>query len=289
MTPPLNQPARLDGRDVAEANELSVLKFVRTFGHLRRSEIALAVWPASSRASAKRMCSTTVKRMLTKGLLVERPNILGSMSLALTGKGAARLKLEAIEANESGSLSSIAGPQFFHRTVGTCYLLEKARRGAKVFGEYSIIKGWAPVTRAEFSEQYRKNPDGLIVVSGTERGYADHVLTVDWVEVESSYKPDADLEKIFAIAWHTGTWLDLKETILLDRVVFVYDMRQKHESAILTHLRRYLKDNPLDHPERVLSSIVLVRAKIVTPLVWEGFEEVTAWAALSDGQRDFLM
>jgi hypothetical protein len=289
MAPVPNHPTSIDGRDVAEANELSVLKFVRAFGHLRRSEIAMAVWPASSQASAKKMCSTTVSRMLTKGLLVERPNILGSMSLALTGKGAARLKLEDIEANESASLSSIAGPQFFHRTVGTCYLLEKARRGAKVFGEYSIIKGWAPVTRAEFSEQYRKNPDGLIVVPGAERGYAATVTTVDWVEVESSYKPDADLEKIFAIAWHAGTWLDLKETILLDRVVFVYDVRQKHESAILAHLRRYLKEKPLDHPERILSSIVLVRAKITTPLVWEGYEEVTAWTALSDGTKDYLM
>jgi len=248
----------------------------------------MAVWPQSTPASAKKMCATTVTRMLGKGLLVERPNILGSMSLALTGKGAGRLKLEELDANEGGSLSSIAGPQFFHRTVGTCYLLEKARRGAEVFGEYSIIKGWAPVTRAEFSEQYRKNPDGLIVVPGTERGYAVNVKTVDWVEVESSYKPDADLEKIFAIAWQVGTWLDLKETILLDRVVFVYDIRQKHENSILAHLRRYLKENPLDHPERVLSSIVLVRAKIATPLVWEGFEEVTAWTALSGGMDDFL-
>lgn len=289
MAPVPNHPTRIDGRDVAEANELSVLKHVRVFGHLRRNEIAMAVWPSSSQASAKKMCSTTVTRMLTKGLLVERPNILGSMSLALTGKGAARLKLEELDANESGSLSSIAGPQFFHRTVGTCYLLEKARRGAQVFGEYSIIKGWAPVTRAEFSEQYRKNPDGLIVVPGNQRGYAANVTTVDWVEVESSYKPDADLEKIFAIAWQVGTWLDLKETILLDRVVFVYDIRQKHESAILTHLRRYLKEHPLDHPERVLSSIVLVRAKIATPLVWDGFEEVTAWTALSDGTQDYLM
>lgn len=284
-----NNPTRIDGRDVAEANELSVLKFVRVFGHLRRTEIAMAVWPGSPPQSAKKMCATTVTRMLGKGLLVERPNILGSMSLALTGKGAAWLKLEELEANESGSLSSIAGPQFFHRTVGTCYLLEKARRGAEVFGEYSIIKGWAPVTRAEFSEQYRKNPDGLIVVPGNERGYAPSVSTVDWVEVESSYKPDADLEKIFAIAWQVGTWLDLKETILLDRVVFVYDLRQKHESAILTHLRRYLKEHPLDHAERVLSSIVLVRAKIATPLVWEGYEEVTAWAALSEKTQDYLM
>ena len=70
--------------------------------------------------------------------------------------------------------------------------------------------------------------------------------------------------------------------------MFVYDIRQKHENSILAHLRRYLKENPLDHPERVLSSIVLVRAKIATPLVWEGFEEVTAWTALSGGMDDFL-
>lgn len=288
MPPIPNNPTKKDGRDVAHDNELSVLKAVRRFGHLRRSEIALAVWPNSSAASAKKMCSTTVQRMLDKGLLVERPNILGSMSLALTGRGAGRLKQEDIEANESGSLSSIAGPQFFHRTVGTCYLLEKARQGARVYGEYSIIKGWAPVTRAEFSERYRKNPDGLIVVSGRERGYAEHITAVDWVEVESSYKPDEDLEKIFSIAWHAGTWLDLKETILLDRVVFVYDTRQKHEGAILAHLRRYLKAHPLDDPERVLSSIVLVRAHISTPLVWEGFEEVSAWDAMNADASNFI-
>lgn len=288
MPPIPNNPTKVDGRDVAQTNELSVLKSVRAFGHLRRSEIAMAVWPSSPSASAKKMCSTTVQRMLDKGLLVERPNILGSMSLALTGRGASRLKLEEMEANESASLSSIAGPQFFHRTVGSCYLLEKARQGAKVYGEYSIIKGWAPVTRAEFSERYKKNPDGLIVVPGVERGYASQITAVDWVEVESSYKPDDELEKIFSIAWHSGTWLDLRETILLDRVVFVYDIRQKHESAILAHLRRYLKSNPLDDPERVLSSIVLVRARINTPLVWEGFEEVSAWDALSADATNFI-
>lgn len=289
MPPMPHHPTLVDGRDVADANELSVLKFVRAFGHLRRAEIARAVWPESPHESAKKLCQTTVKRMLEKGLLVERPNSLGSMSLALTGKGAARLKMEDLDANESGGLTSIGGPQFFHRTVGTCYLLEKAIKGAEVFGEYSIIKGWAPVTRAEFSQQYRKNPDGLIVVGGPERGYAAGVKTVDWVEVESSYKADADLEKIFGIAWQVGTWLDLRETILLDRVVFVIDIRQRHEHAILTHLRRYLKEHPLDDPERVLSSIVFVRAKITTPLVWKGYEEVTAWTALMDSSKNFLM
>lgn len=289
MAPTPINPTRLDGRDVAEANELSVLRVVRDFGHLRRTELARAVWPHSSLESARKMCTVTVLRMIEKGLIVERSNTLGTNSLALNAKGAARLKEEGIEANESASLSSIAGPQFFHRTVGTCYLLEKARTGGKVYGEYSIIKGWAPVTRAEFSEQYRKNPDGLIVVAGKERGYADHVQAVDWVEVESSYKSDEDLERIFSIAWQTGTWLDLKETILLDRVVFVYDVRHKHETAILTHLRRYLKANPLENPERVLSSIVLVRATIATPCVWKGFEEITAWSALSAGKPNYLM
>ena len=284
-----NNSIRPDGRDVAETNELSMLKFVRAFGHLRRSELAMAVWPTSPSQSARRMCSTTATRMLCKGLLVERPNSLGGLSLALTGKGALRLKQEDLDANESGSLSSIGGPQFFHRTMGACYLLEKARIGASVFGEYSIIKGWAPVTRAEFSEQYRKNPDGLIVIPGKERGYSEKVTAVDWVEVESSYKSDEELEKIFAIAWQTGTWLDLKETVLLDRVVFVYDIRQKHENAILSHLRRYLKENPVDSSERVLSSIVLVRARITTPLVWLGFDEVTAWSALSATNTDFLL
>jgi len=226
--------------------------------------------------SARIMSERTIRRVLRKGLLVERPNALGGRSLVLGARGVARLRDAGIDAQDGRDLSSVAGPQFFHRTLGTRYLIERTAEGHTSFGEYAISKGWGPVGRGELIERFNKIPDGIVTMPGYVRGYDTTVHAADWLEVESSFKPEEELERIFAVAWKVGGWLDHHETLLLDRVLFVYDTRQRHENAIVSSLTRYLRDHPVANEELILSSIVLIRCELSLPLVWRDHTELTA-------------
>ncbi len=279
-----------DGRLVAEQNELAVLKLVRDYGHVRRSEVSRAVWPHSSDLSAKLMSQRTVSRVLKKGLLLERPNALGGRSLVLGARGVAKLKEYGIEAQDGLDLSSVAGPQFFHRTLGTRYLIERAAQGHQAYGEYALSKGWAPVGRGEVIERFSKIPDGIVTVPGKSRGYDTNAVVADWLEVESSFKPPEELDRIFGIAWQTGSWLNTAETVMLDRVLFVYDSRQRHEHAILSALSRYLKEHHTPNEKIILSSIVFIRCEVSIPLVWRSYTEFTALELLNtknDQQEEY--
>lgn len=141
-------PTTEDGRSVASRNEIVVLKVVRYFGHLRRTEVARAVWPHSSHRSAYLMAYRTVKRMLAKGFLLERANALGGLSLVLAVKGVTKLRELDVSSVEGYDMSSIGGPQFFHRTLGTCFLVDRSRNSQNVFGEYALQRNWAPLTIA---------------------------------------------------------------------------------------------------------------------------------------------
>lgn len=277
-----------DGRLVAYENELKVLKAVNLFGHLRRADIAAAVWPMSPPESGLRMCGRTLKRLLEAGELVEKPNTHGSMSVVLTPKGARRLKGVGVEADDGRKLSSVDGSQFYHRTLGTRYLIDKTTDTNQVFGEYAFIKGRAPVSRAHLSEQFHKYPDGLIITPGEERGYNPGLTAADWVEVESNLKNDDDYEKLISVAWKVGTWLNASETCVLDRLVFVFDVRQRHQAALTSYLRRHVVPQRDEHALQVLHSIVFARVQLRMPLVWERVTEVTAAQALGITADEFL-
>lgn len=272
--PKKNTPStRPNNQLVAEQNDLAVLKLVRDFGHLRRSEIARGVWPRSSLGVAEKMAKRTVRRLLEQGMLQEKPNSLGGKSVVLSARGAMRLRTYGLEAQDGYELSSVAGPHFFHRTLGTRYLIERAAHGEHVYGEYALQKNYGPVGRGELADRFEKLPDGIVLTPGQHRGYDPTLIAADWVEVESSFKPENELAKIFAIAWQVGSWLNSAETLLLDRVLFVYDARHRHENMILSTLRRYLERNPVSSPD-LLSSIVLVRCDVGLPLVWHGYTEL---------------
>lgn len=274
-------PTSSDGRSVAENNEVEVLKAVRYFGHLRRSEVARAVWPRSSHRSAYLMAQRTVKRMVDKGYLLERANTLGSISLVLASKGVARLRECNITSVEGYDMSSISGPQFFHRTVGTCFLIDRSRNDEVVFGEYAVNRDWAPLTRDMLKQHYRKIPDGITVTAGSSRGYAEGFRALDWIEVESAFKPEAELLKIIGLGLRLPEPVPGTVDLVLDQVVFVYDTRQGHEARILRTLRAYLRDHPEARDQERLSHIVLARAHIDIPMLWHGVSEHTAWELLN--------
>jgi hypothetical protein len=274
-------PTDKDGRSVADQNEVEVLKAVRYFGHLRRTEVARAVWPRSSHRSAYLMAHRTVKRMLEKGLLLERANTLGGLSLVLASRGVQRLALQNISAVEGYDMSSISGPQFFHRTVGTCFLIDRSRNAEMVFGEYAINRNWSPLTLDQLKQDYKKIPDGITVASGSARGYSDSYRALDWIEVESAFKPEAELLKVIRLGLRLPEPVPRAQNLVFDQAVFVYDTRQGHEARILRTLRSFLREHPeLNDPER-LSHIVFARAHIDVPMQWHGVSEHTAWELLN--------
>lgn len=277
-------PTQKDGRSVADSNDLKVLKVVRLFGHLRRQEIATAVWPASSSKSAYIMAWRTTARLLKAGMLLERPNILGGVSLILGAKGVTRLK-DADLVSQEGYDLAFDGPQFFHRTIGTCYLLEKAKTGHEVFGEYGILKGWAPATKDFVRETFNKIPDGLIVYPGEHLGFRSGIRAGDWVEVESAYKPYEELKKALAILTKQPS-LNKRGSLMLNKLVFVYDARQSHENHILRAVKQFLKENPELARDEVLAEIVLAKCFIDPPFVWHGVMERTALELLKGAKLD---
>lgn len=275
------QSIRPSNRATADENELSVLKLTHDFGHVRRAEVARAIWPTSSTRMAEKMTQRTVRRLLGKSQLGEVPNILGGLSLILTKSGAARLREWDIDARQGGDMSSITGPQFYHRMLGTCYLIERQIRGHTSYGEHAIASGRAPARQDELERRFKKLPDGLVLVPGVERGYARGGLVAEWIEVESSRKPYQELRRILDVGWECGAFLDDARTIMLDRVVFVYNGRQGHEHPIAKALEQYILARRPDVPSVFLSSIALARCDIRTPLVWRGHEEIDSKVLLS--------
>jgi hypothetical protein len=291
-------PTSKDGRSVAETNDLRVLKAVRIFGHLRRQELAMAVWPKSSPKSASIMAWRTTARLLKAEMLLERDNILGGKSLILGAKGVARLKDANLEAQEGYELA-FNGPQFFHRTLGTSYLLHKAKDGSAVFGEYALLKkssrNWSPLDKDYLRSMFNKIPDGLIMYSGKPFGLKDGISPADWVEVESAYKPYEELKKALDLTNGATQSLNKSGSVVLNKVVFVYDARQGHEKYILRAISQFLKEELPKHPrltrEGVLSEIVLAKCLIEPPLVWHGVIEQSALdlmngTSLADLQED---
>jgi hypothetical protein len=206
--------------------------------------------------------------------VLERRNALGGRSFLLARAGVNRLVSRGLEAEPGYDLSSISGPQFYHRTLGTRYLIERGLSGHDSFGEYALCKGWGPTTHAHLRERFGRTPDGLILVPGSEHGYCIDAPAVDWIEVESSVKPTRELERILSMAWrHLGESLDEQMTMILDRLLFVYSAEQGHELRIVRALKRFASANPC--PDQFLASIVLVRCAIDPPLVWRGCEETS--------------
>ncbi|HEY4211611.1 MAG TPA: hypothetical protein VGM84_09040 [Steroidobacteraceae bacterium] len=269
---------------IAEENELSVLKVTHVFGHTRRTEVARAIWSKSSARMADKMAQRTVRRLIDNRQLVDTPNTLGGHSLILARSGAARLRDCGIDAHQGGDMSSIMGPQFFHRTLGTCYLIHRQTQGHTVYGEHAIAIGQSFVGRQELERRFGKVPDGLVLVSARDHEHIPGRMLAEWVEVESSRKSFHELSRVLDVAWQLGGWLDDAQTVILDRVVFVYDQRQAHEQAIIQALQRYLPTQPPGNTRELLASVALARCRIRSPLIWGGCEEIDGRMLLDAGK-----
>jgi hypothetical protein len=278
-------PHGIDGRLVAHDNELRVLLSIGHFGHLRVDEIAAAVWPDSPQDSGRKMARRTVHRLLDIHEILDRPNSIGSMSFVLTKRGAARLKSYGFESTDGYDIQGVQGPTLWHRTLATAYLISQAR-DAMVLGEYAIAKAQHALGRARLRAQYQKLPDGLILTPGKQQGIdADFVAT--WVEVESSFKPDLELEKVLRQAWQLGRYMDTGERILLDDMDVVYDVRARHEARLIKAAKRMQSADirrrqeageqhvDVDDYRPIWASVRLVAASISPPLQVRGWHQKT--------------
>lgn len=276
---------RPDGRLVATDNELGVLLSIGHFGHLRTSEIAGAVWPDSPAASGLKMARRTVRRLLAAQAILARPNSLGSMSFVLTKRGAARLRSLGFEARDGYDIQGVQGPTFWHRTLATAYLVSQART-ARVYGEFAIAKARHVLGKSHLLSRYGKLPDGLVLLPGAVREMVvEHVAV--WVEVESSFKADLELEKLLRQAWQLGHFMDARERILLDEMAVVYDRRAGHLRRLVRMAQRIEREDirrreaagesgvSAEDYRPIWGSIRLVAADISPPLHVRGWQEAT--------------
>ena len=256
-------------------NELTFLNLVHRYGHIRQTDIGRAIWPDSTRPTVKSLVGRLSSRLLESRQIVRTANPMGTYSFLLTSIGANRLGLALEDEVRSGrNITSVFGNQFFHRTLGTRYLIEKEIVGMTCHGEYSIFRGLSGLNRDHFTKKFKKVPDGLVFVPGPTRGQDPDVTLVDWVEVEGFYKPRAERNKILALTSKFGTWLDQDRKLLLDRIVIVYSVLNSHQSSMLKGIAKFIQDHDIKNPE-VLSAIVLAECDVRLPFSWRGYSEKT--------------
>lgn len=259
----------------AHRNELAVLTLLHRYGHVRQTDIGRAVWPKSAITTAKSMTARTLARLMKSKQVFRMGNPLGGYSYLLTWIGANRVGLSLEDDVRSGrGITSVTGPHFIHRTLGTRYLIEKEADGLTAYGEYAIYRGLAGLNRDTFTKPFKKIPDGLVLVNGTVRGLDPGITAVDWVEVESYYKPPVERRKIIALCEKFGTWIDRDRKLLLDRIVFVYSSMNAHEPSLLSGIDSYVREHKITNPQ-ILSKIVLARCDIRPPFIWVGYTEVS--------------
>lgn len=262
-------------------NELAFLNLVHRYGHIRHADIGRAIWPASTRPTVKSLVGRLSGRLLESKQVVRTANPMGSYSYLLTAIGANRLGLALEDEVRSGrNITSVSGNQFFHRTLGTRYLIEREITGMSSHGEYAIFRGLSGISRDHFAKKFKKIPDGLVFVPGPTRGQDADVTLVDWVEVESFYKPRAERNKILALTSKFGTWLDRDRKLLLDRIVIVYSVLNSHQSSMMKGIARFIRDHSIKNPE-ILSAIVLAECDVRLPFSWKGYTERT-WLELRE-------
>jgi hypothetical protein len=291
---------------------MEVLRLVAIHASLRTLEVAAGLWPnAASQSSAYEMARRTLSRLVAQRLLVERLNPVGGKSVVLTPHGAhvvesyfgRGLDLWS-DAPQGASVGDgydvvVNGACFRHKTITAAYLMTRFAMGQTVWPEHAIERGWAPADRAALKRQWAKIPDGLIYVGGPHRKGTTRL--VDWVEVESSLKPNWELKRVLELAWRLNRPLADRAYLRVGRLVIVYDEADRHERRILRaalevardHATEEARSDPkkrlpddapfhflIDRYERQLAEVDLVRATIHAPLTVESFETITLLDAL---------
>lgn len=216
------RPAPVKGQSPAERAEELRRKAVAAFahwGHLRCAELARLLWPESKHA--EQLSQRLVRRLEALGLVVTRPNAVGTRSFVLTRPGAAYAEALGLEARHGLDISSCAGATFIHRSIATRYGIEEELRGRKAYGEHAMASPICPVARDTLRVALGKLPD-LVVCRGND---------ADIVEVECAAKAKQELQRCLAIASNVGRRFTDTQ-LRLASLIFVCDARLNHEARI---------------------------------------------------------
>lgn len=151
-------------------------------------------------------------------------------------------------------------------------------------------------------ESIGKLPDGLISVGASRYGLATSppvkdatrrdasaaspVDWLDWVEVESAYKPSRELERVLQVGWRLNMPVVPGSSVYLDRLMIAFDRADLHETRIrraaLAVARKAspdLRGAPVklivDRFGDLFDHIDLVRLSVTPPLRIAGHDTIT--------------
>lgn len=260
----LRKPAppskRLHPIEHAAVNQLRVLQAVAAYGHLRSADIAAACWPAIK--SAMPMAQRTVRTLVALGQLMGRSNALGGTSYVLTRRGASRLELHGTSARHGLDLA-VSGATYRHATLTSRWCIHKRCECYQAFNEYALVNGYAPVSRAQLLQRFKKMPDAILV-----RG--DKL----WLcETESAVKALPELLRIVALAEHVGRKVHPELPYILAGVVIVFDAQQNHARRIAKAAHERWWRYSATEQATLYARITLSRVSLSLPLVWRGCED----------------
>lgn len=185
----------IDGRLIAEANELRLLRALHRFGWLTARQIARLLWPGQRQG--RRMAQRTLRRLGEQGLILPRRLPYGVIGYVL-GAGGARV-LRARDATQThvrgGRDLKLKHP--YHRAIANDYLIDKALEldaciGDETVGiwtEHEIQRGLAPSPEA-YPEGKKFVPDGM---------WYQGPMT-SWIEIENAAKSRRRKDEILTFA-----------------------------------------------------------------------------------------
>lgn len=257
---PAPPPKLPTAHERAAQNRLRVLQAVALHGHLRCSELATC-WPGTR--YGEQMAQRTVRGLVASGELKARVNSLGGLSYVLTRPGAAALEVRGIPARHGLDLASVSGPTFMHFALTSRWCLHMAALGFQAYTEYALVNGYAPVTRAQLLQRFKKMPDAVLV-----RG--DKL----WLcETESAPKATQELVRICALAEHVGRKVHPDLPFVLAGVYVVFNAEQNHASRIAKAAHERWWRYSAGEQATLAARITLSRVALGLPLVWRGCAE----------------
>lgn len=193
-----------DGRQLAAANEIRVLRALNRFGWLRTRDLAVLVWqrwahrptdepclaPLKATASNLRMAQRTLRRLLAQRMVLRAAGPDGSQIYAVSEPGARRLQDACLTASSGKDLiRSFSAGHFRHRCIANEVAIAGIVQGFKVSTEREVSRGlWA----GGESGLAGKKPDVLL--------RAGRLWT--WIEVERSRRNATDYTALLRwLAW----------------------------------------------------------------------------------------
>jgi broad specificity phosphatase PhoE len=198
-----------DGREVAQENEVRVLRALHRFGWLRTRDLGALVWqrwlkastgepdfrPPVARTAGVQMAQRTLLRLRKARQVIRSQAPDGSLIYALSEVGARRLQRLGVSSAATGKdkVRSFSSAQFRHRATANEVALGAILGGYRVSTEHEVARGLWIGGEAGIAG---KRPDVLI------RDHSGHVW---WVEVERSRKNAKDYAKLLQWLGKVGT------------------------------------------------------------------------------------